>query len=340
MLVDLISLISFAALFLYLLFGGADYGAGILELFRTHNVVEEQEEIITDAIGPVWEANHIWLILIVVILFCGFPQLYVTLTTSLHVPLVALLLGIVVRGVAFTYRHYDEFKGKPDKLYSWLFALSSLWTSVWLGIIVGACVLGKIDLVSADPYARYVEPWFNSFCLTMGIFLAALFAFLASTFLISEAETARMKKFFHRRALATNLAVLQSGAFLFIAAEWNDKSLASDLLERPASLLMLGLATALGWLIWPLRRLKNQIWSRMLAASVVLCAVLGFYFIHSPALIVTTDSYLNFRNTAAPDATLRQLLIALAIGLFMILPSLFLLFWIFKFKSEKVPKDH
>jgi cytochrome d ubiquinol oxidase subunit II len=248
---------------------------------------------------------------------------------------VALLLGIVVRGVAFTYRHYDEYKGKPDKLYSWLFALSSLWTSIWLGVIIGACVLGRIDLQTKDAHLRYIAPWFNSFCLSTGLFLAALFAFLAATFLISEAPDERMKKFFHRRALLTNFAVMQTGGFLFISAEWNDKSLASELLERPLSLLMLLLAALLSWMIWPMRRLKRKIWSQLLAGSVVLSVLLGFFFMHSPALIVTTQGYLNFSNTAAPEASLKQLLIALVIGLVVVLPSLFLLFWIFKFKSAE-----
>ena len=93
------------SLLLYSLFAGADFGAGILEWFTGKNHRKEQQELITHAMGPVWEANHVWIILAVVILFNGFPRAYSQLSISFHIPLTIMLMGIILRGCAFTFRH-------------------------------------------------------------------------------------------------------------------------------------------------------------------------------------------------------------------------------------------
>ncbi len=331
MLIDLIGLVSFVALVLYILFGGADYGAGILELFRFHNNVrDEQEKLISEAMGPVWEANHIWLILLIVILFNGFPGMFVTITNALHIPLVAILLGIVVRGVTFTYRHYDSSQ-QLDRFYTWTFALSSLWTSMWLGVAVGGAVLGRIDPLATNAYDLYVAPWDNPFAFALGLFVSSLFAFLASAFLIGEAGSERMKKFFSRRAVASNFASIGSGGLVFLSAHWENYPLAREFAFNMNSMLMMLVASGLSWL-FVLFRLKRAA-TRVLISGIVMAILLGFYFIHAPAIIATRQGYLSFANTAAPDATLRQLLIALLVGLVLILPSLGLLIWIFKFRK-------
>src|SRR5262245_34373653 len=120
MLVHAILLFAYFALLFYLLFGGADYGAGILELFKGSTLREEQTKTINSAVGPVWEANHIWLIILVVILFSAFPGVYSTMSIALHIPLVFALIGIVMRGCAFTFRHYDAYKDDTQKLYTFI----------------------------------------------------------------------------------------------------------------------------------------------------------------------------------------------------------------------------
>src|SRR3954453_20663750 len=109
---------------LYTLLGGADFGAGIIEIFGG----KREEKTISTAIAPVWEANHVWLILAVVILFTGFPLVYSSLSLVLHIPLMLALLGIIARGTAFTFRHYDVGKESSHRRYSFLFKLSSFLT--------------------------------------------------------------------------------------------------------------------------------------------------------------------------------------------------------------------
>src|SRR3954464_9177810 len=119
---------------LYTLLGGADFGAGIVEFFASR----EEEVTISKAMAPVWEANHVWLILAVVILFTGFPAVYSSLSLVLHIPLMLALLGIIARGTAFTFRHYDVGKESSHRRYSFLFKLSSFLTPMFLGVTLGA----------------------------------------------------------------------------------------------------------------------------------------------------------------------------------------------------------
>lgn len=324
--VNLIILVTYVALLLYILLGGADYGAGILEVFRGSK--SEQGGIVDRAIGPVWEANHMWLVLMIVILFNGFPRLFVTLTTFLHIPLVAILVGIVVRGVTFTFRHYDVRKG--NGLYTWAFSLSSLWTSLWFGVILAAMVLGRIDPAGSDVFSLYVAPWWNLFCLATAWFVAALFTYLAACYLVGEAESEEMKSFFRRRALAANLALVFLGGLVFAAAEHDGAAFTRTFLREPACLACVGLATLFWAFQWFYPKLRA---SRVLAGGQVTFILLGFAIAQHPTVIQTKPGPLTFAGTAAPAATMFQLLLALLVGLCIILPSLVLLFWIFKKKT-------
>ncbi len=333
MIIDLISLIAFVALVLYIIFGGADYGAGILEIFRETPFRQEQERTITAAMGPVWEANHIWLILIVVILFNGFPAVYLTMSTFLHLPLVAVLLGLVVRGTAFSFRHYDVNAGRLGKFYTLAFSFSSLWTSLWLGVTAGACLLGRIDSQAASAVELYVAPWANGFCFALGLFVASVFSYLAASFLVGEADNERLKKFFRRRMHLANFAVVLTGGLVFLAAEYTGFPLARAFFTHPGSLSMMALAT-LCWLgQWFFTPRLGILLARGLAAGQVFFILVGYYFIRGSVLISTRQGPLTFASTAAPAATLVQLLVALLVGLVLILPSLFLLFWVFKFRE-------
>ena len=91
------------AILLYLLLGGADFGAGIIELFTSQKNERVTRRTMYRAIGPIWEANHMWLIITIVILFVGFPRIYTTMSIHLHIPLAVMLIGIIARGTAFTF---------------------------------------------------------------------------------------------------------------------------------------------------------------------------------------------------------------------------------------------
>lgn len=337
--ISIIEIISFVALVFYIIFGGADYGAGILEFFKPNKIRKidiEIEHIINKAIGPVWEANHIWLILIIVILFNGFPELFLTLTTYLHLPLVAVLMGIVLRGVAFTFRHYDIFEGRPTKLYTRIFSFSSLWTSLWLGIIAGAVILGRIDPTAQTIYGLYIHPWFNYFCLSVGVFVASVFTYLASSFLIGETDNLLIKNYFRQRSLIANIAVVLGGGAVFLSAQYEGFLLMQKFFHNSFSILMMISATVFWCCQEFFRRHLTFLQRRILVVGQVVFILLGFFFVQAPTIISMTTRELTMQNSAAPEATLIQLVVALIVGLVLILPSLLYLFWIFKFKEEDI----
>lgn len=330
--VEIIELITFVAIVLYILFGGADYGAGILGLFKSKAFGSAHDETIDKAIGPVWEANHIWLILVVVIFFNGFPTFYTTISTYLHIPVVALLVGIITRGASFTMRHYDVFPHKPTRLYDASFSFGSLWAAIWLGVIAGACMLGKISPNAGTFYGLYVAPWWNAFSFSVGFFTAAVFTFLAATFLIGESQEAELKKYFMKRAWIANVAVVVSGAVVFVVAEKQEFPLLRMFLQNKGSVTMGVVATILWVVQSSLRHRLNVFLSRATAAGQIVCVLLGFLFVAHPTIIATTNGPLTFANSAAPAATLFQLLVALSVGLIVILPSLGVLLWVFKYR--------
>lgn len=322
-----------ASFILYTLLGGADFGAGIVETFQGKG----EELTISKAIAPVWEANHVWLILAIVILFTGFPLVYADLSFVLHIPLMMVLLGIIMRGTAFTFRHYDVTQGRTHKYYTILFRISSFITPLFLGMVLGAMILGRITFDrSAGFYNVFMAPWLNIFCFAMGVFSATLFTYLASVFLVGESkmEKERLRYVsFSKRAMIGTIVL---GSLVFIAGGPEGKLFAHDFLHSPASIVMLLLATLLCPVIWHfLNKEKNKTLYLRIGAGVQVTAILiGWFAIQFPVLIkVKNDTALDFYNTQAPAATLQQLLIALIAGLMLVIPGFVYLFKVFKVKS-------
>ena len=134
----------FLSIFFYLVFGGADFGVGIIELFSSKKNKEITKGIAYRVIGPVWEANHIWLVLVIVIMWIVFPYYYYYLTTQLHIPLTLLLIGIIARGTAFVFRHYDAVVDDSQKIYDKIFEYGSVFSTFMIGVNAGALLSGEI----------------------------------------------------------------------------------------------------------------------------------------------------------------------------------------------------
>ena len=145
----------------YVLLGGADFGGGVWDLLAGGPRRDRQREVISHAIGPIWEANHVWLILAIVLTFSCFPPVFARLGTVLHIPLTLMLVGIVLRGSAFTFRTYDDQHDAVQRRWGRIFAGASLVTPVLLGVCIGAVASGRAGPVSATgTFAdRFVAPW-------------------------------------------------------------------------------------------------------------------------------------------------------------------------------------
>lgn len=322
-----------ASFLLYTLLGGADFGAGIVETFAGRR----EEITISRAMAPVWEANHVWLILAVVILFTGFPVVYASLSWVLHIPLMMVLLGIIMRGTAFTFRRYDVHQGRSHKYYSFLFRLSSFITPVFLGMTLGSMILGRISFDQSEGfYTVFVAPWLNWFCFTMGAFTACLFSYLASVFLVGETNIDGERLEYARFSKLSMIVTMVLGLLVFVVAEMEGHHLTKTFMHSTPSIIMLVVAFLFCPVIWHfLNKERNKtVYLRVGTGIQVTAILLGWFYIQFPVLIeVKNSAELTFYNTQAPAATLEQLLIALIAGLFLVIPGFIFLFRIFKIKS-------
>ncbi len=330
-LVNILILFIGASVVLYVILGGADFGAGFMECFVPKHLKAKQREVINRAMGPVWEANHMWLIILVVILFMGFPKAFGVIVVSLHFPLVALLVGIVFRGCAFTFRHYDAIKDETSqKIYSFFFSLSSVWTSLWLGIIAASLTRGLLTKNGKDAFEIFLEPWLGVFPFVMGLFTLAIFSFLASVYMIGETKDEELKAYFIRVAKRLNISLIVIGGLLFLSSFLEKRSLIQEFLSSGFAMFCLVLATLLFIGLW-IRIKKDSAWLlRVIAAAQVSLILFGWFSITWPHLILTKEGAMSFYQAAAPEPTLWQLVMALVIGSGLIFPSLIYLIKVFK----------
>lgn len=326
----IVALFLVVSLVLYVLFGGADFGAGVLELLKGRTRSDEQQALISHAISPVWEANHIWLIIVIVILFMGFPPVYALLSVHLHIPIVLMLLGIVLRGCAFTFRHYDPIRDRSQRFYTTLFIFGSILTPLCFGLIIGAITAGRIDPQAQDAYALYVAPWLHPFGFLLGLFCLLLFVFLAGAYLVGETQDEALQRIFVHRTLMSNIALVICGAFVLVTAQRYGAFTLRGFLLRPLSGGCFVLATLfLAPLWWAL--LTKRVWaSRLLAAGLVCLVIAGWLVTMHPFLVKTRQGGITLAAVVSPEATLRQLAIALCLGLCLVIPALLYLLRIFK----------
>ncbi len=331
-LADVLAGVLVVALNAYVLLGGADFGGGVWDLLASGPRRERQRALIMDAIGPVWEANHVWLILVVVLLFTCFPPAFARLGIVLHIPLSLVLIGIVLRGSAFTFRSYGGQRDEVQRHWGRVFATASLVTPLLLGTALGAVASGRVG--DAGPgtggagfYAGYVAPWLTLFALAVGLFALACFAFLAAVYLTLEAGEHFLREDFRRRALAAGAAVLVAAALVLLLSHGAAPLVRAGLLYAPwAPALHLWTAAAA---VTALAALWLRRWraARVAAATQVSLILWGWALGQFPYLVPPD---LTIGAAAAPEVTLRLVLGALGVGAAVLFPSLYYLFRVFK----------
>lgn len=324
-----LGVILLGALVLYALGGGADFGGGVWDLFAGGPTAEQQRELIATAIGPIWEANHVWLILVIVLLFSCFPLAFAAIATALHIPLTLMLIGIVLRGAAFTFRTYDRHDARTQRRWSRVFAIASIITPIMFGVCVGAVLSGRIrvDRLTGDVRTDFVSEWLAPFPFALGLFALALFAYLAAVYLTVEAQTPDLRRAFRSRALAAAVATGVLAWACFFLARAGAPIMHSGLAGRDWSLAFQvatgGVALAALAALWT----ERYPLARVLAIAQVTLVVLGWGFAQYPFLI---EPDLTIHNAAAHPAVLRLVTIALGIGAILLLPSLAFLYRLFK----------
>lgn len=322
-----IASVMIAALVLYALLGGADYGGGVWDLFAFGRRAREQRTLIAKAISPVWEANHVWLILVIVLLFTAFPPAFAAIATALHIPITLLLIGIVLRGTAFTFRTYDLQRDDVQRRWSLVFSIASIITPVLLGTILGAIASGTIRVENGAVTSGFLRSWLAPFPIAVGLFALTLFAFLAAAYLTVEAPKRELQEDFRARALVSGVAVGLLALTVFVLAKSDAPTVRAGISRSWWALglhLLTGMfATAAFYALWT-RRYKL---ARVCAAAQITLILLGWAFAQFPHVI---EPDVTIASAAAPQITLELLLIALAAGAIVLFPSYYYLIRVFK----------
>ncbi len=299
----------------YALLGGADYGGGVWDVF------------VRGPLGPIWEANHVWLILVIVVLFTGFPAAFATITTALHIPLTLLLIGIVLRGSAFTFRTYDSQRDEVQRRWSRVFSIASIISPVVLGVIVGAIASGGIHVENGVVVSGFIQPWLGPFPFAVGFFALSLFAFLAAVYLTLETSDRELQDEFRLRALISGGVVGVLALVVFLLAGMYAPKIRAGISASPWA-IPLHIATAvcaLGAFVALWRRHYRL--GRFFAAGQVTLILWGWALAQFPYIV---EPDITIYSAAAPTETLRLLLVALGAGALVLFPSFYYLFRIFK----------
>jgi cytochrome d ubiquinol oxidase subunit II len=327
------------ALLLYLLLGGADFGAGIIELFTTEDNRAKTRKISYEAIGPIWEANHMWLIIAIVILFVGFPTIYSTMSTYLHIPLVVMLLGIIARGTAFAFRNYDAVVDNMQKVYNRIFVYSSFITPLFLGIIAGSAVSGQIDLQANTFLSAYIFSWLNWFSIAIGFFTVSLCGFTAAIYLIGEAKNESDRKRFVRKAWQMNIGAVVFGALVFISAIADGIPLVDWVFGNAIGITAVTAASISLIILWYLIYKGRSKALRLLAGFQVTMILLTTTYKHYPNIVILKHGgYLSLIGNKGADKAIESLGMALLIGSIFILPAL--VYLIYSFQKRGVKEGH
>jgi len=324
------------SILLYLLLGGADYGAGIIELFTSKKNRSITRDTLYSAIGPIWEANHMWLIIAIVILFVGFPTIYTTMSINLHIPLTIMLLGIIARGTAFTFRHYDAIEDDMQKLYNPIFEYSSFITPFFLGIIAGSAVSGHIDPQANTFLEAYIFSWLHWFAVAVGLFTVTICGFLASVYLIGEADNDQDRLRFAHKAQFFNIAAVVCGILVFVASIVDHIPLLEWVFGNWVGRIAILSATLSLVLMWYLLYKGKLTLLRPLAGFQVTMILLTTTYRHFPNIVILKNGgYLSLLEHSGQEKTIYTLGMALLLGSIFILPALFYLIYSFQ-KKEAV----
>jgi cytochrome bd ubiquinol oxidase subunit II len=320
---DLAAAILWTGATLYALFGGADFGGGLWDLVAGDAERGERPRArIQRSLTPVWEANHVWLIFILVVLWTAFPEAFGAIMSTLYVPIALAALGIVLRGAGFAFRKSVQ-RLEYRRAMGAAFALSSVLTPFFMGTVVGAIAAGNVPADgNGDAFSSWIAPLP---LLTGGLFVASG-AYLAAIFLVADSHRAgdkEMEGYFASRALAAGLLAGSVALFGLIALHADARYVYDRLIVEGLPLVIVSVLCGFGVLGLLLGRGRRGL--RPLAAGAVIAVIWGWGVAQFPYLLPTS---LRIDQAAAPAATLDSVLIVFAVAVVVVLPSLGLLYWL------------
>jgi cytochrome d ubiquinol oxidase subunit II len=318
----LCALVLFAGLAAYAVLGGADFGAGFWMAFAFGPHRAEQREAMFDAMGPVWETNHVWLILVLVVLWTTFPTVFGAVFTGLYLPLVVALLGIVFRGAAFAFRHYGSRGEHELPATGLVFSIASIVTPFAMGVAIGAVAGGHLNPNATS--TGIFEAWVHPFPIVCGFIALGIIAFLTPAYMLLR-PIGDLREDFRRSAFAGSI-FLGAMTTLAIPIAFADANAFSHRLDEPRAIVaiiatvLLGLASL--YVLW--RGLDRL--APIVAGATVVAALGAWAAVQYPYMILPD---LRIEDAAAGHTTLVAFLIVLPVGSLILVPSLLFLFRLF-----------
>jgi cytochrome d ubiquinol oxidase subunit II len=325
-LAELVLSVMFVGLIAYGLFGGADFGAGIWDLLAggtRHGA--RQRRLIEQSIAPIWEANHVWLIFVLVVLWTAFSGAFAAVVSTLYIPLTLAAFGMIARGAAFAFRKSISTLGMRRFLGA-SFALSSLVTPYFLGAVVGGVASGRVPAGIAE--GDVVTSWINPTSVLGGVLAVLVCAYLAAVFLCADARREGAEDLadqFRVRALGTaTLTGLVGIAGLFVLRD--DAPLLFDGLTGRAAPVV-ALSVVAGAAALALLATRRYALARVASALAVSAILAGWAVAQYPYVLVPD---MTIEEAAGGRATLVAMLVALVGGALVLLPALTYLYLLFQ----------
>jgi cytochrome bd ubiquinol oxidase subunit II len=319
---DVIAVVLFFGITAYALFGGADFGAGFWDLVAGGAEKGNRPRAVVDhSIGPVWEANHVWLIFVLVVLWTSFPEVFGSVMLTLFVPLSLAALGIVLRGSSFAFRK-EVYRTSSRRNFGAAFAISSVLVPFFMGAVAGAIASGRVPPggVAGDTW----DSWINPTSILGGVLAVAVCAYLAAVYMVSDAKRFGdddMVEYFRRRSIAAAV-VTGAVALVGIWVLYDDARYVFDgLTSRALAFVIISAICGVGSIVLLVRASHRG--ARVLAIGAVASVVIAWGVAQWPYMLPET---LKVSQAAAPDPTLWTVLIVFLVAAVVILPSLGLLY--------------
>lgn len=330
-----------AAVLLYIVTGGADFGAGIVELFTGSANRKEVRGFMSRATGPIWEANNMWLVIAIVILFVGFPSSYAFLSSYLYIPLTVMLLGIIGRGTAFSFRNNDAVVDELQLVYDFIYIISSILTPFCLGMVAASLFSGTIDPAGKSFAEVFVFGWFNELTVLVGLFTVALCGCLAAIYMIGDETNGPDRFKYVKTAAAFTIGALVLAIIIYNVSKNFGIVIFEDALTHTTGLVGVIAAVVSFIIMWRLILAKRTRWVRLLAGFQVFVVQASLFWNRFPTIIVTkTQLKFTVFDPLVQPMTIHVLGIALLAGSVVILPTLIYLIYIFEWHvgdPEKKP---
>ena len=313
---------------LYVLLGGADFGGGVWDLLATGPRRQRQRALIAEAIAPVWEANHVWLIFVLTGLVAAFPTVFADLFVALYLPFSLVLLGIVFRGAAFAFRAHGDRDSPWVRTWTRVFGVASLVSPFLLGAAAASIASGRIRVIDGEVEAGLVSAWTGVLSLFAGLFAVAICAYLAATYLVVEADAradAELARDFRDRAFSSGVVAGALAASGLVVVHTHAPVLWEGMTERGIPFVVVSIVGGLASL--GAGRAGASRAARAAAAVAVGAVLWGWGAAQWPYLIVPD---VTAEAAAAPQDTVRIVAVGFTLGGLLLLPSLLALFRVFK----------